>query len=98
MSTTESIVGLVIFLVAGGGLRLFLENRAGEGTPLEKRFDVASLASLAHQLVLAGMDVRVAATQVTSTIANPAKGTITEGDFQRLTYLVAERVHQLQHP
>ena len=98
MSTTQSIVGLVIFLVAGGGLRLFLENRAGEGTPLEKRFDVAALASLAHQLVLAGMDVRVAATQVTATIANPAKGSVTEGDFQRLTYLVAERVHQLQHP
>ena len=44
------------------------------------------------------MDVRVAATQVTSTVANPVKGSVTEGDFQRLTYLVAERVHQLQHP
>ena len=98
MSTTQSIVGLVIFLVAGGGLRLFLETRGGEGALLEKRFDVAALASLAQQLVFAGADVRVAATQVAVTVANPAKNSISEGDFQRLTSLLVERVNQLQRP
>ena len=96
MSTTQSVVGFVVFLVAGGGLRLFLENRAGEGTPLEKRFDLPALAALAHQLALGGTDVRVAATQAALTVAHPAKGNITEADFQRLTALVAERAYQLQ--
>ncbi len=96
MSTGESIFGLVVFLLAGGGLRLYLERRSQPPAPVESRFDVAALASLAHQLVLAGQDVRSAAASVANGVASPAAGTITEQDHQRLTYLIADRVYQLQ--
>ena len=96
MSTSESIFGLVVFLLAGGGLRLYLERRSQPLASVESRFDVAALASLAHQLVLGGQDVRSAAASVANGVASLASGTITEQDHQRLTYLIADHVYQLQ--
>ena len=96
MSTGESIFGLVVFLLAGGGLRLYLERRSQPPASVESRFDVAALGSLAHRLVLSGQDVRSAAASVANSVANPASGTITEQDHQRLTYLIADHVYQLQ--
>ena len=96
MNTGESIFGLMVFLVAGGGLRLYLERRSQPPASVESRFDVAALGSLAHRLVLGGQDVRSAAVSVADSVASPAAGTITEQDHQRLTYLIADHVYQLQ--
>ena len=96
MSTGESIFGLVVFLLAGGGLRLYLARRSQPPASVESRFDVAALGSLAPRLVLGGEDVRSAAATVADSVARPAAGTITEQDRRRLTYLIADHVYQLQ--
>ena len=96
MSTGESIFGLVIFLLAGGGLHLYLERRSQPPASIESRFDVAASASLAHRLVLGGQDVGSAAASVANNVTSPASGTITEQDHQRLTCLIADHVYQLQ--
>ena len=96
MSVTQNLIGLAVFFAAGGGLHLFLEKRNKPQPPVENRFDVAALAALAHRLAQGGMEVRAAATAVAATVANPASGTITEQDQQRLIYLVADGVYQLQ--
>ncbi len=96
MSVTENLIGLAVFLAAGGGLRLFLEKRNQPLPPIEQRFDVAALSALAHRLAQGGMDVRAAATAVAATVANPASGALTEQDQQRLIYLIADGVYQSQ--
>ena len=96
MSMTQNLIGLAVFIVAGGGLRLFLEKRPQPNSPVESRFEIAALSALAHRLAVGGMDVRTAAATVAATVASPASGLITEQDYQRLTYLIADGVYQLQ--
>ena len=96
MSTTQNLVGLAVFMLAGGGLRLYLEQRSKPPLSVESRFEIGALSALAHRLVLGGMEVRAAACEVAASVANPATGLITEQDYQRLTYLIADGVYQLQ--
>lgn len=97
MSITQNLVGLVVFFMAGGGLHLYLERRQKPPSPVENRFEIAALTALAHRLAQGGMEVRAAATAVAATVANPASGLVTEQDYQRLTYLIADGVYQLQN-
>lgn len=96
MSTTQNLIGLAVFIVAGGGLRLFLEKRSQPTPPVESRFEITALSALAHRLVVGGMEIRAAAATVAETVASPASGLTTEQDYQRLTYLIADGVYQLQ--
>lgn len=96
MSTTQNLIGLAVFVLAGGGLRLFLEKRVQPTPPVESRFEIAALSALANRLAAGGMDVRAAAATVAATVTSPASGLITEQDYQRLTYLIADGVYQLQ--
>ena len=41
MSTTQNLVGLAVFILAGGGLRLYLERRSSRRFPVESRFEIA---------------------------------------------------------
>jgi predicted nucleic acid-binding protein len=97
MSTIQNLIGLAVFILAGGGLRLYLEQRSKPLLPVENRFEIAVLAGLAHRLAQSGMEVRAAASAVAATAANPASGLITEQDYQRLTYLIADGVYHLQN-
>ena len=96
MSATQNLIGLAVFILAGGGLRLYLEGRSKPPLPVKSRFEIAALAALAHRLVQGGTEVRAAASAVAASVANPASGLITEQDYQRLTYLIADGVYQLQ--
>ena len=96
MSTTQNLVGLAVFILAGGGLRLFLERLSKPPLSLESRFEIAALTAVAHRLVQGGMEIRAAASAVAASVANPATGLITEHDYQRLTYLIADGVYQLR--
>ena len=96
MSAAQNLIGLAVFILAGGGLRLYLERRSKPPVSVENRFEVAALTALAHRLVQSGTEVRAAASAVAASAANPASGLITEQDFQRLTYLIADGVYQLQ--
>ena len=98
MSTTQNLLGLAVFILAGGGLRLYLERRIKPPSPVESRFEIAALTALAKRLVESGTEVRVAAQAVAASVANPASGLITEQDFTRLTFLIADGVYQLQNP
>ena len=57
MSTANSVTGFLLFLFAGGALRLYLEKREAPVPTIENRFDVPALATLAHQLARSGMEV-----------------------------------------
>ena len=96
MSATQNLIGLAVFILAGGGLRLYLEGRAKPLAPVESRFEIPALIALAHRLVQGGTEIPAAASAVAASAANPAGGLITEQDFQRLTYLIADGVYQLQ--
>lgn len=96
MSMTQNLIGLAVFILAGGGLRLYVEGRSKPPLPVESRFEIAALTALAHRLVQGGTEVRAAASTVAASVANPATGLVADQDYQRLTYLIADGVYQLQ--
>ena len=96
MRTANSVSGFLLFLFAGGALRLYLEKREALVPTIENRFDVPALATLAHQLARSGMEVREAAVQTVVAVTKAREVHLTEQDQQRLIALVADAVYQLE--